>query len=236
VRTRRKRGRNQRKQRGEGQDRVFEHQPFKDALQGHPGVVERGKRQSSDVAKTQREGETEEELFNRAMQGVAPLQDKRTKIVRHQVSKGSSSDELADRSIREREYLSSLVKEPAAWDISFSDEYMEGAVSGVGPKVMKRLRRGEFSIQDYIDLHGLTKKEAESVVKEFLLKGYQRDYRCVLIVHGRGLGSADHQPAIKTELPVWLRRSPLKRIVLAFATAQPYDGGPGAVYVLLRKR
>jgi DNA-nicking Smr family endonuclease len=101
---------------------------------------------------------------------------------------------------------------------------------------MKRLRRGEFSIQDHVDLHGLTKKEAESAVNSFIIKSYQKDLRCVLIVHGRGLGSADHQPAIKTELPVWFRRGALKRIVLAFATAQPYDGGAGALYVLLRKR
>lgn len=236
MRTRRKRGRTQRKQGGEGQDRVFAHQPFKDALRGQRGIVERGKPQSSDIANDQMEKETEGELFQRAMEGVTPLQDNRTKFVRHPVNKRSSSDELPDQSMRAREYLSNLVREPAAWDISFSDEYMEGAVSGVGPKVMKRLRGGEFSIQDYIDLHGLTRKEAESVVNEFLAKSYQRDYRCVLIVHGRGLGSADHQPAIKTELPVWLRRGPLKRIVLAFATAQPYDGGAGAVYVLLRKR
>lgn len=236
VRTRRKRGRTQQDQHGEGENRAFAHQPFKDLLQGHPDIVERDTLQWSDVASDEIEEETEEELFQRAMEGITPLEDNRTKIMRRPVNKGSSPDELPDPSIRAREYLSNLVREPAAWDISFSDEYMEGAVSGVGPKVMKRLKRGEFSIQDYIDLHGLTKKEAESVVNDFIVKSHQKDYRCVLIVHGRGLGSADHQPAIKTELPVWLRRGALKRIVLAFATAQPYDGGAGAVYVLLRKR
>jgi DNA-nicking Smr family endonuclease len=33
-----------------------------------------------------------------------------------------------------------------------------------------------------------------------------------------------------------LGSGPAKKIVLAFATARPYDGGTGAIYVLLRKR
>ncbi|MBW2333054.1 MAG: Smr/MutS family protein [Deltaproteobacteria bacterium] len=101
---------------------------------------------------------------------------------------------------------------------------------------MKRLKRGEFSIQDYIDLHGLTKKEAEGAVDEFIIRSYRKGMRCVLIVHGRGLGSLNHQPAIKRELPIWFRRGILKKIVLAFVTAKPCDGGAGALYVLLKKR
>ena len=112
---------------------------------------------------------------------------------------------------------------------------MEGAVPGVGPKIMKRLKRGEFSVQDYIDLHGLKKKEAEVVVNEFIINSYQKGFRCVLIIHGRGLVSVDHQPAIKKEIPVWFRRGMLKRIVLAFVTARPCDGGAGALYVLLKR-
>jgi DNA-nicking Smr family endonuclease len=180
--------------------------------------------------------ETDQQLFQRAMEGVVPLADNRRKIVKSPGDKGSSPPEVSDQDTQARDYLASLVNGSAAWDVSFSDEYIEGAVSGVSPKIMRRLKRGEFSIQDYIDLHGLTKKEAESAVNAFLLQSYQRDLRCVLIVHGRGLGSTDQRPAIKTELPVWLRRGALKRIVLAFVTARPYDGGAGAIYVLLRKR
>ena len=180
--------------------------------------------------------ETDQQLFQRAMEGVVPLADNRRKIVKSPSDKGSSPPAVSDQDTQARDYLASLVNGSAAWDVSFSDEYMEGAVSGVSPKIMRRLKRGEFSVQDYIDLHGLTKKEAEPAVNAFLLQSYQRDLRCVLIVHGRGLGSTDQRPAIKTELPVWLRRGALKRIVLAFVTARPYDGGAGAIYVLLRKR
>lgn len=178
----------------------------------------------------------DDDLFQKAMKDVIPLKDHKIKIIRSPVRKEKSADQLSGNSDRVREYLSSLVKESAAWDISFSDEYMEGAIAGVGPKIMKRLKRGEFSIQDYIDLHGLTKREAETAVNDFIIQSYQEGLRCVLIVHGRGLGSVDHQPAIKGELPVWFKRGVLKRIVLAFVTARPCDGGAGALYVLLKKR
>jgi DNA-nicking Smr family endonuclease len=54
-------------------------------------------------------------------------------------------------------------------------------------------------------------------------------------VHGRGLNSENHIPILKERLPVWLNRGPINKIVLAFSTARPYDGGAGAVYVLLKK-
>jgi DNA-nicking Smr family endonuclease len=178
----------------------------------------------------------DEEVFLRAMKDVVPLRDTRKKIMRSPVRKQESPDQQQPHAEKVREYLSDLVNNPPAWDISFSDEYMEGAVPGVGPKIMKRLKRGEISVQDYIDLHGLKKKEAETVVNDFVIKSYHKGLRCLLIVHGRGLGSVDNQPAIKKELPLWFRRGMLKRIVLAFVTARPCDGGAGALYVLLKKR
>ena len=101
---------------------------------------------------------------------------------------------------------------------------------------MKRLKRGQFPYRDYVDLHGLSRHEAEKKVRDFLLQSHKHGHRCVLIVHGRGLNSPDSFPVLKEMLPGWLNSGPLKKIVLAFATARPYDGGTGAVYVLLKRR
>jgi len=179
---------------------------------------------------------SDEDLFHSAMKDVVPIKDNKNKGKKHSVKKKSSTDMSFKSNKSKEEEFSNLMKESSAWDVSFSDEYMEGAVSGVGPKIMKKLKRGEFSVQDYIDLHGLTKKEAETVVSEFIINSHNKGMRCVLIVHGRGLGSLNHQPTIKRELPVWFRRGMLKKIVLAFITARPCDGGAGALYVLLKKR
>jgi DNA-nicking Smr family endonuclease len=132
--------------------------------------------------------------------------------------------------------LSDLVSGNAEMDITFSDEYIEGCVNGLSQKIMKRLKKGQFPIQDYIDLHGLTKQEAEIRMRDFLLKSQQLGLRCVLVVHGRGLNSENHIPVLKERLPVWLTRGPTKKFVMAFSTAMPYDGGTGAIYILLRKQ
>ena len=74
------------------------------------------------------------------------------------------------------------------------------------------------------------------MIRDFLLKNYQLGLRCVLVVHGRGLNSENHIPVLKERLPIWLTKGPVKKIVMAFSTAMPYDGGTGAIYVLLRKQ
>ncbi|MCP4668612.1 MAG: hypothetical protein GY849_19900 [Deltaproteobacteria bacterium] len=101
---------------------------------------------------------------------------------------------------------------------------------------MQKLKKGQFPVQDYVDLHGLTKEAAEIKVRDFLIHSQGRGLRCVLVVHGRGLNSENHIPVLKERLPLWLSRGPVRKMVLAFATARPYDGGTGAIYILLRTR
>jgi len=218
------------------EDRTFFDNPFKGVGEDFKDIDKRKEPVLPHSLSESNREKSNEDLFQSAMKDVIPLKDDKNKII----MAFAKEETLPERSFKPHkkagEDFSNLVKESSAWDISFSDEYMEGAVSGVGPKIMKRLKRGEFSIQDYIDLHGLTKKEAEIVVDEFIIKSYHKSMRCVLIIHGRGLGSLNHQPAIKRELPVWFRRGILKKIVLAFVTAKPCDGGTGASYVLLKKR
>jgi len=218
------------------ENKSLSNKPFKGLVRDLKDFDKREEPVSSGGLNGDTTEESEEDLFQMAMKDVIPLSNGKNKIIRSRVQKEKSPEHIPSQSNKVREYLSCLVKEPGAWDISFSDEYMEGAVSGVGPKIMKRLKRGEFSIQDYVDLHGLTRKEAETVVNRFIIQSYKKGLRCVLIVHGRGLGSVDHQPAIKKELPVWFKRGILKKIVMAFVTARPWDGGAGALYVLLKKR
>jgi DNA-nicking Smr family endonuclease len=174
--------------------------------------------------------------FTEAMSDVRPLRGKRKIVPKARGSNARPSHPAANREREVIEHLRGLIEGSVQLDITFSDEYMEGAVKGFSRKLMKKLKQGLFPIQDYIDLHGLTTQEAEREVGHFLVASHKLGLRCVLIVHGRGLNSPDSEPVLKEKLPVWLNRGPSRKIVLAFATAKPYDGGTGAVYVLLRKR
>ena len=181
-------------------------------------------------------GQGDEDFFMEAMSGVTPLPGTRKKIIRNPGDHIRPPHPAPDDKREGMARLHDLVKGVIELDITFTDEYIEGSVRGISRKLMKTLKKGEFPVQDHIDLHGLTKKEAEIRVRDFLLQSSRRGLRCVLIVHGRGLNSQDSLAVLKANLPTWLTSGPAKKIVLAFATARPYDGGAGAVYVLLRKR
>jgi len=131
--------------------------------------------------------------------------------------------------------LEALVSGEAPFDLSDTDEFIEGRAPGLDLAIVRRLRRGEFAVQGHFDLHGLTKDEAKAQVDLFLKKARSSGKRCVLLVHGRGLHSKDQVPVLKDALRSWLSSARFGRHVLAFATARPVDGGAGALYVLLRR-
>ncbi|HET8732783.1 MAG TPA: Smr/MutS family protein, partial [Anaeromyxobacteraceae bacterium] len=131
--------------------------------------------------------------------------------------------------------LRALISGDAPFDLSDSDEFIEGRVAGIDHGVVRKLRRGEFAVQGHVDLHGLTREEAKRTVDEFLRASRSAGKRCVLVVHGRGLHSKDQLPVLKDALRSWLGSARFGRHVLAFATARPVDGGAGAIYVLLRR-
>jgi DNA-nicking Smr family endonuclease len=177
--------------------------------------------------------ELEEKLFNEAMQGVKPIsKDKhirRNVRVKPPVSTRSSEDAEA------LEQLSNLVRYGTGFTVSDTPEYMEGTGYNVPPSVVKRLHRGDFSIQSHIDLHGLCVDDAKDVFEKFLDWAVSNSKRGVLIVHGRGLSSPS-EPILKNKVKEWLTRGPWRKWVVAYCSARKCDGGAGATYVLLRQR
>lgn len=103
--------------------------------------------------------------------------------------------------------------------------------AGLRPSDFKRLRRGQFRVEDEVDLHGLSADEARQALAQFLQEAGNRRLRCVRVIHGKGLRSGPKGPVIKRRLGRWLTR---RDQVLAFSSARPVDGGTGAIYVLLK--
>lgn len=182
------------------------------------------------------EPDEELETFLEAMDGVSPLPPEKRKTSRPWAARIKPAHPPPDDQRTALAHLYGLVNGSVELDISFSDEYIEGSVKGLSRKLTKKLKRGELPVQDHIDLHGLTRQQAEEAVKEFVYRSYRLGLRCILIIHGRGLNSPDSFPVLKEGLPLWLGRGKAGKLVLAFSTARPYDGGTGATYVLLRKR
>jgi DNA-nicking Smr family endonuclease len=111
------------------------------------------------------------------------------------------------------------------------DSLEDFAAPGVDRREIRRLKRGAYDAEDRTDLHGDTAAESCASVRRFLENSRHRRYRCVCIVHGRGLHSTGGAAVVKARVRDLLRTHPS---VLAFADAPRSDGGAGAVYVLLR--
>lgn len=102
---------------------------------------------------------------------------------------------------------------------------------GIGADVTRKLRKGQWSIQREIDLHGLRRDEAREALAAFVREACKQGLRCIRVVHGKGLGSPGKTPVLKGRVQGWLIQ---KQEVLAFVQAKPADGGAGALVVLLK--
>ncbi|MFJ2990821.1 Smr/MutS family protein [Collimonas sp. NPDC087041] len=112
-----------------------------------------------------------------------------------------------------------------------TDETLSFTRNGIGPDVMRKLRRGHWTIQQQLDLHGMRRDEAREALAEFLRLAAKRGWRCVRIIHGKGLGSINKEPVLKSKVRNWLVQ---KDEVLAFCQATAAEGGSGALLVLLK--
>lgn len=113
-----------------------------------------------------------------------------------------------------------------------SEETLLYAANGVQLSTIKKLKQGHTPWQQGLDLHGFSVDQARDDLSRFIRDAKRTQARCLLIVHGKALSADGTPPVIKSYVNDWLRQFPE---VLAFVSAQPRDGGTGAVYVLLKQ-
>jgi len=103
--------------------------------------------------------------------------------------------------------------------------------NGLSRMTLRKLRRGTWPVQDRLDLHGHHSDGARKLLQEFLHEAMQRELRCVLVIHGKGLNSQSGEAVLRKLTRHWLTQLPG---VLGFCNAAPKEGGSGAVLVLLK--
>jgi DNA-nicking Smr family endonuclease len=177
--------------------------------------------------------ENDETLFEAAMADVLPI-DKKNMIEPENRDCSVRCHDQSDTADETILALENLVFHGKGFDVESTSEYIEGTGPDICREVVKRLHQGKFSIQGFIDLHGLNVVEAWEVFENFLKESVTTGKRGILIVHGRGL-SSPNEPVLKTQVYHWLTRGPWRKWVMAFSSARSCDGGAGATYVLLRK-
>lgn len=85
------------------------------------------------------------------------------------------------------------------------------------------LRRGHYPPELFLDLHGLTQRQAKQAIAAFIVTCQQQHIQCGCIIHGHG------KHILKQQTPLWLAQHPA---ILAFHQAPKHYGGAGALLVL----
>ncbi len=173
----------------------------------------------------------EVKLFARATQAVTPLHS--TTRVTHRPSDMQSVDLMTQRRMRA---LGQDSPKPPALSDAFSpftetDSDLSWLAPGIGPEVLRQLRRAFWPVGAHLDLHGLNSDQARLALTNFIDTSQTHGTRCVRIVHGKGYGSADGQSVLKALVAQWLTQL---STISAFTSAPPAHGGRGALLVLLQ--
>jgi len=171
--------------------------------------------------------------FHELMKGVKPLtQDKIEPDVAPK-PKASRKPDVSENLPHQDKFKNQFLGELEIVTPVLPDEILSFVRGGIQDKLKTKLKKGLIPFEAKIDLHGATVKQAGMELLRSIEEAYSSGMRCILVVHGRGLGSFDNKPALKTHVNHWLRELPQ---VLAFHSAQPKHGGTGALYVLLKRQ
>jgi DNA-nicking Smr family endonuclease len=167
-------------------------------------------------------------LFRQMMHGTEPVDDRN----RVELAVPPPLPMPIKRDADERAALDESLATP----ISLEDRLDTGDEAaflrpGVPRRVLSDLRRGRWILQGQLDLHGHTRHEARAALVRYLSASLQQGFRCIRVIHGKGLGSPGRFSILKELSRGWLAQ---REEILAFCQAGPHDGGSGALLVLLR--
>jgi len=202
----------------------LQHIQRKLAEQQELAAVQEAARQDAE-----RRAHAEKNLFVRAAGAVRPIREQHRRVrLAPDRPAPVPSQQLLDEQRVMREAISDEFDATTLLDI---DDALSFRRPGIGPDVTRKLRKGDWSIQGEIDLHGLRREDARENLAAFIREAHRRGWRCVRVVHGKGLGSPGKTPVLKGKVQSWLIQ---KNEVLAFVQARGDEGGAGALVVLLK--
>jgi len=206
---------------------IFANKPFRnlDKLYRNTPVLSRSA--VPDTRIPQRK--SEDDVFRDAMKEVREIREFREMAVRRRPSSiPRKSQGLRDEGLAE---LEGIISGKLTMRLADTQEFVEWVNPKYNRELIKELHRGKFAVQDSIDLHGLVLDEAENALRDFLAEAKLRGYRCIKIIHGRGLRSPKG-PVLKNAVVSFLSFC-YRKHVIGFTSARRIDGGLGAIYVLL---
>ena len=175
-----------------------------------------------------------DDLFLKKMKGVKPLEkdentsnrNKSFPVKKTIKTKTDEENVIPESAVKTK-------KKHSKFDLLFGD-------------INKDLKRGKIKIDRRLDLHGYSLDEAYLRFKKEVIKTYNQNKRCLLIITGKGVhkkleDSNEIEPKlfygkIKNSIISWIKEEDLKKYILTYQDAGFEHGGDGAIFVYLRKK
>ena len=176
---------------------------------------------------------TELAEFRAALRGVKSIDQNRANLSQ---SKTQAKDpSVAYRREKAQESSELIVDGLSTSQDKFLDpeETVLFALPGVQLRLIKRMKAGHLGWDAGLDLHGFSTDHAREELYQFMQSCQRQGLRSLIIIHGKAYTEPGKPALLKTYVTDWLRQMDS---VLAFCSAQPQDGGSGALYVLLKRQ
>ena len=170
----------------------------------------------------------DDDLFRAEMQGVKPVRPAN----RAEIGKPRPKPLPVKRMEDDKKVLGELLSDHAGWeDFNETGNAETFLRQGLPRDILRKLKRGEWVVQNELDLHGLGSDAARIELANFIQHARRNGLRCIKVIHGKGLRSQSGEAVLRNRV----RKNLMQRDeVLAFADARPADGGSGAVLILLK--
>ena len=175
----------------------------------------------------------EDDFFLKQMKGVNPIKKnnkverEKPKIKKNIISKINKTNKTESETMPSKNF-----RRP-----TFSLETLN---------IKKNIKKGVFRIEKKTDFHGKTLLESEELFSSTVLNCYDRGYRCLLFVTGKGMIKKKefdynnspklYHGVIRSNFTKWAKSSKFSKQILSFEPASIEHGGDGAFYVYLRKK
>ena len=119
-------------------------------------------------------------------------------------------------------------------------------IGNISPKEDDLLQTNiEINKVPKLDLHGFSLSQSNKIVKKFIIEYFNRGYKKLLIITGKGLRSKSYNNTYVSEKLSVLRYSvpefikndeDLKNKINGVLKANVKDGGEGAIYIFLKNK
>ena len=177
-----------------------------------------------------------DDFFLKKMRGVKPIK-KNNKVEKEKPKTNTRSTKKTKKTNINKDLKATTHTPPKTPSPELSFESIN---------IKRKVKKKSLIINKKIDFHGKTILASEEEFSKTIISCYNKDFRCLLFVTGKGLYKSQHygetnvpklfHGVIREAFVNWVKSKKFSKYILSYSVASREHGGDGAFYVYLRKK